>query len=249
MWNIIRSEPLFYFYLPSLLIRCSVDLNTDAWSFFSPMRNMFGPFFLSALPLNRERFYQEEEVQLTWWRRWEESSVGEPQECRGTKGNDQTGPVVKSREKVVFTHKNIKSAQFWEKNNLTIAAFTEEPSMLGRRDRGPCQTQEPRVWTGLHCVGLQHHSPHRPRWRPSNFNELAKQANRRKKFLTSALMVHRAGDTVHWLILCWSTRETCTVVSLPIITLEHIWSIWPIKTILENVTVTSAGSQLEWAKM
>lgn len=25
--------------------------------------------------------------------------------------------------------------------NLTIAAFTEEPSMLGRRDRGPCRTK------------------------------------------------------------------------------------------------------------
>lgn len=34
MWNIIRSEPLSYFYLPPLLIGCTTGVNTEAFFFF-----------------------------------------------------------------------------------------------------------------------------------------------------------------------------------------------------------------------
>ena len=86
--------------------------------------------------------------ELTWWPHWAGSWAAASRECLATTSSDQTGPGVgvMSRWEVRETSELSDrllfppggELAFWiHAVSLTMAAFTDELSILGRRDRGP----------------------------------------------------------------------------------------------------------------
>lgn len=96
----------------------------------------------AILSPNRKSYNQQLKQELTWWLHWAGSLAVASQECQATTSTDRTGPVVymMSQRIIIITFiwiGMISAENVLHTHTHTIAAFTEEVSMLGRSDRGP----------------------------------------------------------------------------------------------------------------